>query len=78
MVFYTISIKLIGRWKAGRSAEVGQATGHWWILDEKTDKAWGLYFISQDERGGYPLMVCQNTMDHLCCIILGILGHHKR
>ena len=66
---------------------------HWWILEEKTDVALGLYFISQDGRGGHPLMVCQYTKDHLCSIIpwpirwqgydtiqmiLGILGHHQR
>ena len=66
---------------------------HWWILEEKTDIAWGLYLVSSDGRGGHPLTVCQNVKDHLCSIIpwpirwqeydtlqmiLGILGHHGR
>ena len=66
---------------------------HWWILGEKTDIAWGLYFISPDGRGGHPLTACQYTKDHLCSIIpwpirwqgydalqmiLCILGHHQR
>ena len=68
-------------------------TIHWWILEEKTDIALGLYFISPDGRGGHPLMVCPNTKDHLCSIvprpirwqgsdttqmILGILAHRQR
>ena len=68
-------------------------TSHWWILEKKTDKALGLYFVSPDGRGGHPLMVCQNTKEHLCSIvprpirwqgydtlqmILGILGHRQR
>ena len=66
---------------------------HWWILEEKTDIALGLYFVSPDGRGGHPLMVCPSTKDHLCSIvplpirwqgsdttqmILGILGHRQR
>ena len=66
---------------------------HWWILEEKTDIALGLYFVSPDGRGGHPLTVCQNTKDHLCSIILwpirwqgygifqmilSILRHHRR
>ena len=67
-------------------------TAHCWILEEKTDIALGLYFVSPDGRGGHPLMVCQNTKEHLCSIvprpirrqgydtvqmILGILGYHQ-
>ena len=66
---------------------------HWWILEEKTDIAWGLYLVSSDGRGGHPLTVGQNVKDHLCSIvpwpirwqeydtvqmILGILGHRQR
>ena len=68
-------------------------TQHWWILEEKTDIAWGLYLVSSDGRGGHPLTVGQNVKDHLCSIIpwpirwqeydtlqmiLGILGHRQR
>ena len=68
-------------------------TTHWWILEEKTDIAWGLHLVSPDRRGGHPLTVGQNVKDHLCSIIpwpirwqeydtvqmiLGILGHRQR
>ena len=68
-------------------------SAHWWILDDKTDIALGLYFSNPDGRGGHPLTMCQNTKDHLCSIIprpirweiydilqmiLGRLRHHGR
>ena len=70
-----------------------QGAVHYWILEDKTDIAWGLYFIILDGRGGHPLTVCQNIKDHLCSIvtrpirwqgydtfqmILNILGHRQR
>ena len=82
-----------GMWGHCRTLFDVSTAPHWWILEEKTDIAWGLYLVSSDGRGGHPLTVGQNVKDHLCSIIpwpirwqeydtvqmiLGILGHRQR
>ena len=66
-VFYCWGIRSRKRLGKGRSCAL--CLIHWWILEDKTDVAWGLYFISMSGRGGHPRMVCQNKKDNWCSII---------
>ena len=85
--------KVNGNWPVTIQHSVQRMRPHLWILEEKTDIAWGLYLVSSDGRGGHPLTVGQNVKDYLCSIIpwpirwqeydtvqmiLGILGHRQR